>query len=112
MAAAVKALLYLLVLIAFALRLYRLDYQSIWRDEGVSLHLAASSISAILANRAGDVHPALEVLCLHLHYFSIFAMAYANLFLAMLWLKGHRAINLRRWFPSQVLVALACAPWA
>jgi 4-amino-4-deoxy-L-arabinose transferase-like glycosyltransferase len=215
-AAAVKELPYLLVLIAFALRLYRLDYQSIWRDEGVSLHLAASSISAILANRAGDVHPplyfillhfwtklagfselsarffslffglllvpslycvvrkifgagtelaataivafsplyvvysqevrvyamlpllylfiiyrlyqlaqgkeltwgrglelaALEVLCLHLHYFSIFAMAYANLFLAMLWLKGHRGINLRRWFPSQVLVALACAPWA
>jgi 4-amino-4-deoxy-L-arabinose transferase-like glycosyltransferase len=56
---------YLLVLAAFALRIYRLDYQSIWRDEGVSLHLAASSIPAILANRAGDVHPPLYFILLH-----------------------------------------------
>ena len=214
-AATAKALPYLLVLFAFALRIYRLDYQSIWRDEGVSLHLAASSIPTILANRASDVHPplyfvllhfwtrlagfselsarifslffsvllvpslysvvrkmfgtttalatiaiaafsplyvvysqevrtyamlpllylfiiyrlyqltrgeelgwrhwivmaAVEVLCLHLHYFSIFAVAYMNLFLAVLWLR-RRKVNLRRWIFSQVLAALSCAPWA
>ncbi|HIC93809.1 MAG TPA: phospholipid carrier-dependent glycosyltransferase, partial [Anaerolineae bacterium] len=65
MAAAAGVLPYLLVLLAFALRLYRIDYQSIWRDEGVSLHLAASSIPAILANRAGDVHPPLYFILLH-----------------------------------------------
>lgn len=213
--AAVRVLPYLLVLIAFALRMYRIDYQSIWRDEGVSLHLAASSIPAILTNRASDVHPPLyfillhfwtglagfsemsarffslifgvllipalysvvrnvfgtrtalattaiaafgplyvvysqeartyamlpllylfiiyrlyqlargeelawrhwielavvEVVCLHLHYFSIFAVAYMNLFVAALWLR-RRGVNLRRWLSSQVLAALACAPWA
>jgi len=55
----------LLVLVAFALRLYRIDYQSIWRDEGVSLHLAASSIPAILADRASGVHPPLYFILLH-----------------------------------------------
>ena len=239
-----RALPYLLVLVAFALRIYRLDYQSVWRDEGVSLHLAASSIPAILANRASDVHPPLyfimlrfwtelagsselsarffslffsvllvpslyfavrrifgtrtalittaiaafsplyvvysqevrtyamlplcylliiyrlyqlargeelawrhwlelalvEVLCLHLHYFSIFAVVYMNLFLAALWLMAirnqvfgictqsahncgcslhvgnHRVEKKpgfsRYWLSSQALAALACLPWA
>ncbi|MEA3459206.1 MAG: glycosyltransferase family 39 protein [Chloroflexota bacterium] len=61
---AARMLPYLLVLIAFALRIHRIDYQSIWRDEGVSLHLAASSIPAILADRAGDVHPPLYFILL------------------------------------------------
>lgn len=56
---------YFLILVAFALRLYRIDYQSIWRDEGVSLHLAASSIPSILADRASDVHPPLYFILLH-----------------------------------------------
>ena len=60
-----KALPYLLVLAAFVLRFYRIDYQSIWRDEGVSLHLAASSIPAILADRASGVHPPLYFILLH-----------------------------------------------
>jgi len=241
---AAKALPYLLVLIAFALRIYRLDYQSVWRDEGVSLYLATSSIPAILANRASDVHPPLyfimlrfwtelagpselsarlfslfpgvllipslysvvrktfgtrtalvttaiaafsplyvvysqeirtyaflplcylfiifklyqlargeeltwrhwlelavvEVLCLHLHYFSIFAVVYMNLFLAALWLMAIRnqvfgirtqsahncgcSLRVRNhgiekkpgfsryWLSSQALAAVACVPWA
>lgn len=59
-----RSAVYLLVLIAFALRIYRIDYQSIWRDEGVSLHLAASSLSAILAERASNVHPPLYFILL------------------------------------------------
>lgn len=55
---------------------------------------------------------AVEVLCLYLHYFSVLVVAYVNLFLVALWLKGHASINLRRWLSSQVLVALSCAPWA
>ena len=215
-AALAKALPYLLVLIAFALRLYRIDYQSIWRDEGVSLHLATSNISVILADRASNVHPplyfillhlwtglagfselsarffslffgvllvpslysvvrkvfgtrtalatmaiatfsplyvvysqetrvysmlpllylfliyrlyqlaqgeeliwkhwielaAVEGLCLYLHYFSIFAVAYVNLFLAALWLRRRGAVNLRPWLSSQLLVVLSSVPWA
>jgi hypothetical protein len=46
-------------LLAFALRLYRLDGQSIWVDEGISLHLANSSLIEIVANRAANIHPPL-----------------------------------------------------
>jgi len=48
-----------LLLLAFALRLYRLDAQSIWIDEGISLHLAISSPGEIIADRAANVHPPL-----------------------------------------------------
>jgi mannosyltransferase len=48
-----------LLLFAFALRLYRLDGQSIWIDEGISLHLATSSLAEIVANRAANIHPPL-----------------------------------------------------
>ncbi|MFQ5594467.1 MAG: glycosyltransferase family 39 protein, partial [Anaerolineae bacterium] len=207
---------YLLVLIAFAVRIFHITEQSIWRDEGVSFYLAASDIPAILADRASNVHPPLyfillhfwtrfagfsplsgrffslffgvllvpasyfvarkvfgirtalmtmaivtfsplyvvysqetrvysmlpllylfliyrlyqlargeglrwrhwielavvEGLCLHLHYFSIFAVAYVNLFLAALWLKTREAISLRRWLSSQLLALLSSVPWA
>jgi mannosyltransferase len=47
------------LLFAFALRIYRLDAQSIWVDEGISLHLATSSLAEIVANRAANIHPPL-----------------------------------------------------
>jgi mannosyltransferase len=53
---------------------------------------------------------AIEVLCLYLHYFSIFVIASTNLFLAVAWLK-RRVVNVRRWLLSQAGVALACVPW-
>lgn len=48
-----------LLLLAFALRVYRLDGQSIWMDEGISLHLATSSLAEIIADRAANIHPPL-----------------------------------------------------
>jgi mannosyltransferase len=56
----------LLTLVAFALRMYNIAEQSIWRDEGISVHLASSSIPAILADRAANVHPPLYFVLLHL----------------------------------------------
>ena len=53
-----------LLLFAFALRLYRLDGQSIWVDEGISLHLVTSSLPEMLASLAGEVHPPLYFLLL------------------------------------------------
>lgn len=44
---------------AFALRLFRLEAQSIWWDEGISLHLATSSWLEIAANRVVNIHPPL-----------------------------------------------------
>ncbi len=52
-------LLIVCLLLAFALRIYRLDAQSIWIDEGISLHLATSSLAEIVADRAANIHPPL-----------------------------------------------------
>ncbi|WP_420644278.1 glycosyltransferase family 39 protein [Candidatus Leptofilum sp.] len=52
-------LLLLILLPAFWLRLFLLDGQSLWWDEGISLHLATSSFAEIAANRAANIHPPL-----------------------------------------------------
>ncbi|MFN2206019.1 MAG: hypothetical protein ACK2UT_08895 [Candidatus Promineifilaceae bacterium] len=46
-------------LLAFALRLYQLDAQSIWWDEGISLHLATSDLLALFRDRLDNIHPPL-----------------------------------------------------
>jgi hypothetical protein len=48
-----------LLLLAFALRLFRLDFQSIWWDEGISLHLATSGLGDIIRDRLDNIHPPL-----------------------------------------------------
>ncbi len=48
-----------LLLGAYTLRIYRLDYQSIWWDEGISLHLATSSLAEIARDRLDNIHPPL-----------------------------------------------------
>lgn len=53
------ALLVGLLLIAFALRLFRLDYQSLWWDEGISLHLATTTWAEIVRDRLNNIHPPL-----------------------------------------------------
>ena len=59
--ASITAILFL----AFALRLYRLGYESIWYDEGVSIHLAQKSLAALTAHTARDIHPPLYYYLLH-----------------------------------------------
>jgi mannosyltransferase len=61
----VRVLLILIILSAFALRLYRLGYQSIWYDEGVSLHLAMKDLRSLTLHTAGDIHPPLYYYLLH-----------------------------------------------
>ncbi|HUZ76986.1 MAG TPA: glycosyltransferase family 39 protein, partial [Chloroflexota bacterium] len=58
------ALLPLLV-VAFGLRAARLEYQSLWYDEGSSLFLSRQSLSAITAGTANDIHPPLYYYLLH-----------------------------------------------
>lgn len=53
------AVLVAVLLAAFALRLFQLDAQSLWWDEGISLHLATSSPAQIVSDRAGNIHPPL-----------------------------------------------------
>lgn len=47
----------LLLVLAFALRLYRLDGQSIWWDEGHSILMASAPVAEIATQPGMDVHP-------------------------------------------------------
>lgn len=49
----------LLCLVGFGLRLYRIETQSVWWDEGISLNLATSSLADIVADRLLNIHPPL-----------------------------------------------------
>jgi 4-amino-4-deoxy-L-arabinose transferase-like glycosyltransferase len=55
-----------IVLLALGLRLYRLDAQSLWNDEGTSVALAQRDLPTITRNAAGDIHPPLYYYLLHL----------------------------------------------
>jgi 4-amino-4-deoxy-L-arabinose transferase-like glycosyltransferase len=55
----VSALLVLILLLAFGLRFYGLDAQSLWNDEGSSVALAQRDPGAIARAAAQDIHPPL-----------------------------------------------------
>ncbi|MBI2954158.1 MAG: glycosyltransferase family 39 protein [Chloroflexi bacterium] len=56
----------LIILIAFGLRVFRLDWQSLWYDEGVSVVMAQRDLLSITVNAAADIHPPLYYYLLHL----------------------------------------------
>ncbi len=49
----------LILLLAAALRFYRLAGQSLWSDEGNSVALAQAGLAEIAARTALDIHPPL-----------------------------------------------------
>ncbi|MBX7214017.1 MAG: glycosyltransferase family 39 protein [Thermoflexales bacterium] len=53
-----------ILLLAAALRVYRIDAQSLWYDEGNSARIAERSVQLILEGAAGDIHPPLYYLLL------------------------------------------------
>jgi hypothetical protein len=55
----VAGLLLLLTLLGLGLRLYRLDAQSLWYDEGFSVYLARMGLGEITARTAADNQPPL-----------------------------------------------------
>lgn len=74
-----------LTLLAFALRIYRIDYQSLWYDEGFSVWLAGKDLATITT---GDFNPPLYVYLLHfwtqLAGTSEFAARFLSLFFSAL----------------------------
>jgi mannosyltransferase len=56
---------FLVLLLAVALRFYRLDGQSLWADEGNSVALAGRSLADITYGAAYDIHPPLYYHLLH-----------------------------------------------
>lgn len=84
----VMALLVLIILLAFILRLYRLGYQSIWYDEAVSIHLAMKDLRGLTLHTAGDIHPPLYYYLLHFWILPAgsdeFSVAFLSLFFGVL----------------------------
>ncbi len=61
----VAILLLVLTLLALGLRLYRLDNQSLWYDEGFSVYLSSMDIDEITTRTAADIQPPLYYYLLH-----------------------------------------------
>lgn len=94
-------LLVLVLLPAFWLRLFLLDGQSLWWDEGISLHLATSSFGEIIANRITNIHPPLYFFLLKIWVSltgtTVFAARYSSVLGSFLQMALVYAV-LRRWF--------------
>lgn len=86
--AGVRGALVIVLLLAFALRLYGLGSQSLWYDEGVSIHLATKDLSALTLHTARDIHPPLYYYLLHFWVLaagaSEFSVAFFSLFFGLL----------------------------
>jgi len=54
-----------ITLLAFALRVYHLDGQSLWYDEGFSVYLSGMGLAEITARTAGDIQPPVYYYLLH-----------------------------------------------
>ena len=61
-----QAILLIILILAAALRFYRIDAQSFWNDEGNSARIAERSIGLIVEGAGGDIHPPLYYLALHI----------------------------------------------
>ena len=48
-----------LTLLAFGLRLHRLNFQPLWGDEGWSFYFASMSLADMIRLTAEDIHPPL-----------------------------------------------------
>ncbi|NLG26525.1 MAG: hypothetical protein GX557_01350 [Chloroflexi bacterium] len=60
-----RVILLLALLLALAVRLYRLDAQSLWNDEGTSVALALRDLGTIARDASHDIHPPLYYFMLH-----------------------------------------------
>ncbi|MCL4459987.1 MAG: glycosyltransferase family 39 protein [Chloroflexi bacterium] len=92
-----------ILVIAFGLRLWRIEAQSLWYDEGISALMAPRDLATITHDAAGDIHPPLYYYILHfwtalsgnseigLRYLSLI---YGVLTVALTYKIGERLFNL------------------
>ncbi len=103
--------LLLLLLGAFALRLFELGSQSLWWDEGISLHLATSTAADLLADRLDNIHPPLYFLLLKgwlaLAGVSVFTARYFSVLASWLGVAALYAVARRRLARDTALLAAA-----
>jgi hypothetical protein len=102
------------LLLAFALRLFRLGAASLWYDEAVSVFLARQDLATLTAHTAGDIHPPFYYYLLHFWLqaagSSELAASFLSLFFGLLLVAMAYALG-RRLFSSTVglLAALLVA---
>ncbi len=115
--------LLLLMLLAFALRSYHLEAQSLWSDEGLSVYRARQSVRDIAANvitvdgvDTRDTNPALYFLLLHLWRAvggeSVFALRFLGvlagvLAVPLIYALGKRAFDTQVGLGAALLMAIS-----
>jgi len=111
-------LLLLIILLAVALRVYHLDTQSIWYDEGLSIQIAAQDPAQAIALSAATDHPPLHTLLLgawmRVAGESDFVVRYLSVFCGVLVVALTYALG-KRYDERAGLIAaglMAIAPWA
>ena len=111
--------LILILLLAFALRLYRLGVDSLWYDETVSALLASKPLAAMWAHTAGDIHPPFYYAILHFWTLaagrSEFAYAFLSLWFGMAAIPLVARLGLRLYGPRTGVLAaflVAASPFS
>lgn len=116
-------LISLIIWFAFGLRLYQLDQQSVWWDEGHSIFVASQAIVDIPTLPAMDVHPPAYFILLHgwlmvagKHVFALryLSLIFSLLTIALLWrfaqlifLRQSKSLDLFCYVPSILTTLLA-----
>ncbi len=106
----------LILWLAFGLRLYQLDFQSIWWDEGHSIFVASHPVSEIPTLPAMDVHPPAYFSLLHMWMTITGSREFALRYLSVIFSLGTVALLWRfsaylthRCSPAPVIAALLAA---
>ena len=102
-----------LILLAFALRVYRLPAQSLWYDEGVSWYLTRMSLPDLTAWTADDIQPPLYYYLLwpwarlggtSEYALRFLSVAFGTLTVALLWATGRWLLGERAaWLGALIL---------
>jgi 4-amino-4-deoxy-L-arabinose transferase-like glycosyltransferase len=106
----------LLTLLAFVLRVCRLDFQPLWWDEGWTVYFATSGIGEMIARTAIDIHPPFYYLVLHFWValagpsaaaVRLFSVAVGTSSIPLLFLVGRRLFGQKAGLVAALVLALA-----
>jgi 4-amino-4-deoxy-L-arabinose transferase-like glycosyltransferase len=103
-------------LLAFLLRVWRLDFQPLWWDEGWTVYFATSGIAEMIARTAIDIHPPFYYLLLHFWALlagpspaavRLFSAVVGTLSVPLLFLVGRRLLGVKTGLLAALILAVA-----